>query len=99
VFLNEIAMPILKVHELLQEGHTVGWMGDRPMSNQTELVSFMGKLVPFDVTPFRVAAICQSNILFSFGFKDVKNTYEFFATPAKKYVFSFNEPKELQIFE
>jgi predicted LPLAT superfamily acyltransferase len=95
---NQPSQPILAVREVLTSGQPIGLTADRPMGEQYELVSFLGKLAPFDPTPFRIAALCGAPLLFSFGFKDADETYEFFATPPALLRFDPGVSHELQCF-
>lgn len=93
---NKEESPILKIRELLSAGKTVGLMGDRPIGRHFELVKFFGKLAPFDVTPYKVAAACQTPVLFAFGFKESGNEYRFMATPPKNYSYDKSLPRPVQ---
>ena len=94
--------PALQIRELLAQGQPVAIMGDRPVGNQFELVKFFGKLAPFDVTPFRIAAACDCQLLFTYGFKGAGNFYNFYAKAPRTYSFSesvtANTPKELLLY-
>lgn len=74
--------PVLQIKLQLEKGEPVGLMADRATNTQVELVSFLGKLMPIDVRPFRIAASCRSQVLFTFGFKGQGQNYDFFAYPA-----------------
>jgi predicted LPLAT superfamily acyltransferase/glycosyltransferase involved in cell wall biosynthesis len=84
---------VFEIRKLLEQGLPVGMMGDRPIGNQFELISFLGKLAPFDCSPFKIAAACKVPLLVTFGFKAdpkadpkaKKMAYDFYATPAKLY--------------
>jgi predicted LPLAT superfamily acyltransferase/glycosyltransferase involved in cell wall biosynthesis len=89
---------IFQIRELLDLGLPIGLMGDRPLSHHFELVPFFGKLAPFDVTPFRIAAACHRPLLFSFGFKAQGMTYDFYAEPLKLYEYTHDAPKALQCY-
>ena len=77
--------PIFDIHQLLAAGKPIGLMGDRPLADRFELVTFFGKLAPFDITPFRVAAASRVPLIMTFGFKSVGRRYEFVALPARQY--------------
>ena len=62
-------------------------MGDRPLADRFELIPFLGKLAPFDVTAFRVAAATHVPLLFTFGFKGKGDQYDFFARAPREYRF------------
>ncbi len=89
---------IFTIHQSLQLGKCVALMGDRPIGDRFELISFLGKLAPFDVTAFRLAAATRSPLTFTFGFKGKGNEYEFFARPPKLYQYSPQLPRELQLY-
>jgi predicted LPLAT superfamily acyltransferase len=74
---------IFRIHEALVAGNTVGLMGDRPLGSRFELVPFLGKLAPFDVTAFRLAAVSQVPVVYAFGFQSPteKRVYEMNAFP------------------
>lgn len=89
---------IFKIRELLDMGLPVGLMGDRPLGNHYELIPFFGKLAPFDVTAFRIAAACKRPILFSFGFKGKGSTYDFYANDLRFYNYSQSSARALQCY-
>jgi predicted LPLAT superfamily acyltransferase/uncharacterized protein (DUF2062 family) len=102
---NEAQTPVLQIRELLARGLPVALMGDRPIGNHFELVSFFGKLAPVDCTPFRIAAACDAPLLFTFGFKgrkespkgSPKDSYDFYATPSRYYRSESGTEKQLQM--
>jgi predicted LPLAT superfamily acyltransferase/uncharacterized protein (DUF2062 family) len=94
---NRQTMPILKIKEILDSGKPVGLMGDRPLSENFELIPFFGKLAAFDATAFRIAAGCKKKMLMTFGFKGSGNGYEFHATPSRYYEFDPLVNKHVQI--
>ena len=73
-------------------------MGDRPIGDRFELIPFMGKLAPFDMTPFRLAAACKVPLLLTFGFKGQNNYYDFFADPSRVFEFDGKLPREVQCY-
>jgi predicted LPLAT superfamily acyltransferase/glycosyltransferase involved in cell wall biosynthesis len=89
---------IFEIHQALKSGRCIGLMGDRPMADRFELIPFMGRIAPFDVTPFRMAAALRVPLLFTFGFKGVKQHYDFYARPARVYTYSPDLPREVQLF-
>lgn len=91
--------PILEIKQRLDAGEPIGLMGDRATSSNFELIRFMGKLAPFDVRPFRIAAACNSWLLFTYGFKESTWLYHFFADPAKRYRFESGRPRPVQVLE
>ena len=96
---NEIQQPLFQIRELLSQGLPVGLMGDRPLGNHFELVSFFGKLAPVDCSPFRIAAACNIPLLFTFGFKGKKNDYDFYASPSRQYRSEGGQEKLLQMLD
>ena len=94
-----LTQPILRIRELLQAAKPIAIMGDRPVANHYELVLFCGRLAPFDVTPFRIAAACGSPVLFTFGFKAAGSVYDFHATKAQHYIYTPGEDKALRCRE
>lgn len=93
---NAEAQPVLKIRDILGRGLPIGLMGDRPISHHFELVPFLGKLAPFDTTPFRLAASCDSELLFTFGFRGNDGIYDFFATPARTYTYDPKIDRSIQ---
>ena len=59
----------------------------------------MGKLAPLDCTPFKVAAACQAQLLFTFGFKSKPGYYDFYAEPARTYCYSPDKDRRLSALE
>jgi predicted LPLAT superfamily acyltransferase len=96
---NEVDQPLLQIREILSRGQPVGLMGDRPLGNQFELVSFFGKLAPVDCTPFKIAAACDVPLLFTFGLKGKKNNYDFYASPSSYYRSRGGKEKLLQMLD
>lgn len=72
-------------------------LGDGLVEGEWELIPFLGKLAPFDVSPFRLAAERRVGIVVSFGVKGEKNSYEFYARVTKYYKFIEGESRESQI--
>lgn len=65
---------------------------------EIELIPFMGKLAPFDVSVFRSAAERRVPVLFTFGMKGEKCQYDFYARPAKQISFIDGESHDLQVY-
>jgi len=89
---------IFTIHQKLKDGKCVAIMGDRPIADRFELIPFMGKLAPFDVTAFRLAAATRAPLLFTFGFKGQGQDYEFYGRPSRVYQYSQQAARELQLF-
>lgn len=90
---------IFEIHQALKEGRCLGLMGDRPIGDRFELIPFLGRLAPFDVTAFRLAAALRVPLLFTFGFKGSEGHYDFFARPPREYVFDPSVPRESQLYD
>jgi predicted LPLAT superfamily acyltransferase/glycosyltransferase involved in cell wall biosynthesis len=97
---NQSDQPIFNVNQLLREGRPIGLMGDRPLGSRFELVQFCNRIAPFDVTPFRLAAITGAPLIYTWGFKTKDQTYAFFANPAKNLSYdpSINRDIQLQLW-
>lgn len=89
---------IFEIHSALKNGRGLGLMGDRPLGDRFELIPFLGKLAPFDMTAFRLASATRVPLLFTFGFKNKSGVYDFYARPSKVYEFNTDEPRELQTY-
>lgn len=87
-----------EIHEALKRGQCLGLMGDRPIGDRFELIPFLGKLAPFDVTAYRLATALKVPLLMTFGFKSEKG-YDFYAFPARDYVFVSGRSREEQLYE
>jgi predicted LPLAT superfamily acyltransferase len=85
------------IRELIEADRSICLMGDRPMAQQYELVVFLGRLAAFDVTPFRVAALCETRVSFCFGIKRSIDSYEFTATTPKVLKYEPGVDKNLQL--
>jgi predicted LPLAT superfamily acyltransferase len=83
----------------LKDGQVLGLMGDRPLADRFELIRFMGRLAPFDVTAFRMAAALRVPVIFIFGFKSGGNTYDFYARTPRMYTYAKDRPREVQCAE
>ncbi|MBX3022102.1 MAG: DUF2062 domain-containing protein [Bdellovibrionales bacterium] len=75
------------------------YYGDRSSGYRYELIPFMGRLAPFDVTPFQQAARLQAPLAFSFGLKTEGGIYDLFSRPAMCYEFRGDTAEDLQILE
>jgi predicted LPLAT superfamily acyltransferase/glycosyltransferase involved in cell wall biosynthesis len=89
---------IFEIHQALKRGRCIGLMGDRPMADRFELIPFMGRIAPFDVTAFRMAAALRVPLIFTYGFKGAANLYDFYARPARVYCYNAEEPREQQLY-
>lgn len=87
ITVNDGQVPILHYRNMLDEGQIVAIMADRPLTDKLALVKFLGKLAPFDVTPFRIAASCNAPIMFSFAFKTGFKSYEIILDAPRYYEF------------
>jgi predicted LPLAT superfamily acyltransferase/glycosyltransferase involved in cell wall biosynthesis len=96
---NMNQQPIFSIRDLLSQKKPIGLMGDRPLGSQIELVPFLGKLAPFDATPFRIAAICQASLFFTFCFKNQGMSYDLYAEPSRSYQYSPDQNKVVQCYE
>ncbi|NJL24870.1 MAG: hypothetical protein HC902_06660 [Calothrix sp. SM1_5_4] len=90
---------IFEIHQALRAGQCLGLMGDRPIGDRFELIPFLGKLAPFDVTAFRLAAAAGKPLLFTFGFRAGDGVYDFHARPAREYVYRPEVARELQTYD
>ncbi|MGZ3722658.1 MAG: LpxL/LpxP family acyltransferase, partial [Bdellovibrionales bacterium] len=90
---------IFEIHQALKNGRCIGLMGDRPMADRFELIPFMGRIAPFDVTPFRMAAALRVPLLYTFGFKGAGKHYDFYAREPKVYSYTTDEPREAQLYK
>ncbi len=88
---------IFEIHSALKNGGCLGLMGDRPLGDRFELLPFLGRLAPFDMTAFRLAAATRVPLLVTFGFKS-GDGYNFFARAPKVYAFNDQEPRETQCY-
>lgn len=88
-----------EIHSALKNGRCVGLMGDRPVGDRFELIPFLGRLAPFDMTAFRLSAVYKVPLIFTFGFKNKKGDYEVFTRrPAKVYQFTEQQAREIQCY-
>ncbi len=76
--LNTDDFPIFKINQALGQNEVVIFMGDRLFSDDVELLPFLGKLAPFEPTPFRIAVAKKASLSFSFGLKKNNNEYELY---------------------
>jgi predicted LPLAT superfamily acyltransferase len=87
-----------EIHQALQRGECIGLMGDRPIGDRFELIPFLGKLAPFDVTAYRLAAALRVPLLVTFGFKSEEG-YDFYARAPRDYQFAPGRSREEQLYE
>lgn len=71
---------------------------DRAVTGEFELISFFGKLAPFDVTIFRRAGEKNCPLVFSFGVRRADGSYELQTLPMKNYYFIDGLEREAQVF-
>lgn len=76
----------------------VALMGDRPLAGDYELIPFFGKLAPFDVTAFRLAADTRAPLLFAFIVKTGERTYDLLNSTPRFYAYSDRVSRELQLY-
>jgi predicted LPLAT superfamily acyltransferase/glycosyltransferase involved in cell wall biosynthesis len=91
---NDGQVPILHYRNMLDAGQIVAIMADRPLTDKLSLVKFFGKFVPFDVTPFRIAASCNAPVIFCFAFKTGFKSYEFTVDAPRFYQFTPGTDKD-----
>jgi predicted LPLAT superfamily acyltransferase len=91
---NDGQVPILHYRNMLDAGQIVAIMADRPLTDKLALVKFLGKFVPFDVTPFRIAASCNAPVIFCFAFKTGFKSYEFVVDAPRFYQFTPGSDKD-----
>ncbi|MGE4130733.1 MAG: DUF2062 domain-containing protein [Bdellovibrionales bacterium] len=89
---------IFTIHQALRDGRTIGLMGDRPIGHRFELIPFLGRLAPFDVTAFRLAAATGTPLLFTYGLKAADGNYDFYARPARRYTYAPGLAREFQLY-
>lgn len=87
-----------EIHQALKRGECVGLMGDRPIGDRFELIPFLGKLAPFDVTAYRLAAALRVPLLLTFGFKSEEG-YDFYARAPRDYEYAPDRSREEQLYE
>lgn len=98
IFHNRQTHAVLDIQGILSHGKPIGVMGDRPTTRRFELVPFRGKLIAVDITAFRMAATLGVELLFTFGFRDSDNKYNFFATAPKRYQFDSQKAQDEQTY-
>ena len=91
---NDGQVPILHYRNMLEAGQIVAIMANRPLTDKLALVKFLGKFVPFDVTPFRIAATCNAPVIFCFAFKTGFKSYEFIVDAPRFYQFTPGADKD-----
>ena len=67
-------------------------------AGEYELIPFMGRLIPLDVTLFRRAGERNCPLVFSFGVRVETGGYEFHTLPVKDYYFTEGVTREIQIY-
>jgi len=92
---NDGQVPILHYRNMLDAGQIVAIMADRPLTDKLALVKFLGKFVPFDVTPFRIAASCNAPVIFCFAFKTGFKSYEFVIDAPRFYQYTPGMDKDM----
>lgn len=89
---------LLKVKSYLENQMHVGFLTDRAMGTQVELVPFLGKLAPFETRPFRVAAACRAPMIFTYNFKMQKDRYLFVSSNYVELQYSRTQDKNLDVY-
>src|SRR5690606_22843733 len=90
---------IFEIHQALKHGEVLALLGDRPIGDRFELIPFLGKLAPFDVTAFRLAAALRVPLLLTFGFKVDASRYDFFALAPRQFIFNEGRSRDEQLYE
>ena len=68
---------MIRIHEILDQGHVVGMLGDRSLGNDdTHRVSFLGDPAWLPLGPFRLAAVMKRQVLFMTGLYRGGNRYD-----------------------
>jgi predicted LPLAT superfamily acyltransferase len=71
------ANSMLKVRDHLQQGHLIGILADRSISEDaTHSVNFLGEHAPFPTGPFRLAAMLRHPVFMMVGLYHGANRYE-----------------------
>lgn len=78
MYFNHKDNAILKLKHHLESGDIVGMMGDRPITQSSELIPFFGKLVLLDTTAIRAALACDVHLYFVFALKQSRTQYRIF---------------------
>ncbi len=89
--------PLMEINAQLNNHHSIVLMGDRPLGEHFELITFCEKLVPFDSTPFRIAAMKKLPLVFTFAFKGKDENYDFYADVPVKYNYQAGVNKRQQV--
>ncbi len=101
---NSSANSSLVVKDFLENKKHVGFLVDRPMGSQIELVRFMGKLAPFEVGPYRIAAACRAPMIFTYTYRLNSQEYLFISSQPRETAqhnemkYSAEMDRRLQIF-
>jgi predicted LPLAT superfamily acyltransferase len=90
---------LITVKNFLAENKHVGFLADRAVGTQIELVPFLGKLAPFETRPFRVAAACRAPLIYTYMFKAGEKDYVFHALDKPDMKYSPDKDRRLQIYE
>ncbi len=68
---------MIRIHEILAQGHVVGMLSDRSLGNDdTHRVSFLGDPAWLPLGPFRLAAVMKRQVLFMTGLYRGDNRYD-----------------------
>ena len=68
---------MIRIHEMLAQGHVVGMLGDRSLvGDDTQRVSFLGDPAWLPLGPFRLAAVMKRPVLFMAGLYRGANRYD-----------------------
>jgi predicted LPLAT superfamily acyltransferase len=90
---------LIMVKTLLDEKKHVGFLTDRAVGEQVELIPFLGKLAPFETRPFRIAAVCRAPRAYFYSFKRGERDYVFTATEHLETRYTPDKDRRQQIFE
>jgi predicted LPLAT superfamily acyltransferase len=89
---------LITVRQYLSHQQHVGFLADRALEGQVELILFLGKLAPFETRPFRVAAACQAPMIYTYNFKVGVGKYRFITAGPCHLKFSGEEDRRLQTY-
>jgi len=89
---------LLTVRQYLEDQRHVGFLADRAIGTQVELIPFLGKLAPFESRPFRVAAACKAPLICAYTFKLSTTEYKFITSNHRELTYNSVEDRRAQIY-
>ncbi|MCC6137778.1 MAG: lysophospholipid acyltransferase family protein [Bdellovibrionaceae bacterium] len=90
---------LLTVKTFLESNKHVGFLADRAVGSQIELVPFLGKLAPFETRPYKVAVACRAPMVFTYNLKTATHKYLFISSNHSELKYSPLKDRREEVYD